>query len=290
MEADATDWQLCSAGVCCHARGSNAEYCDNAMPDLAPTGSQLDHLLVTQRRRRRHRRPRKRQRVRAKEWREKMVKARRVRRALAIHNKQQQQQPQQAATVTTTEDAQADVDQMMQQMYSADQRYLAAQAIATEALANVSALQLKINHLQDQIADLTRLAKAAPTAKADTAATSAGVNEAAATPTVSEAQADIAATSAGLNEAAATPTVSESLSTVPAPPEELRIKSKTQLKKERWARDRAQEAEAAGQMVEEQRRYTKAKDLCILIVVAACIVLTVGICALPTLFARTYMA
>jgi len=94
MEADATDWQLCSAGVCCHARGTDAKYCGNAMPDLAPTGSQLDHLLVTQRRRRRHRRPRKRQRVRAKEWRERMVKARRVRRSLAIHTKQQQQRAQ----------------------------------------------------------------------------------------------------------------------------------------------------------------------------------------------------
>ena len=48
MEADATDWQLCSAGVCCHARGTDAKYCGNAMPDLAPTGSQLDHLLVAQ--------------------------------------------------------------------------------------------------------------------------------------------------------------------------------------------------------------------------------------------------
>ena len=127
VEAYATDCQTRTAIACQRVQAD----LHSAVHKTAPTstaGSHLGGILDVPARRRRHRRPRKRQRVRHTEWRTRMQRERKERRRALESAKQQRR---------LSEDAQADANQIRKQMYSADQRYLAAQVIATEALADV---------------------------------------------------------------------------------------------------------------------------------------------------------
>ena len=123
------------------------------MPNLAPTGSQLDHLLdaSVHKRRRRHRRPRKRQRVRARQWREKMVRERRARRALTIRDKQQHQQETQrggknpSVPVPSKEVPKKNIQTVQAE---AAKEVAAARATMAQQQGELSALKIQLSMLQ----------------------------------------------------------------------------------------------------------------------------------------------